>query len=128
MTLPCSPLVRVGGPFTFAQYLILLLLSLQADTLEINKPLAAERKTSMPTTSSRKSLETSDKLSPASQLAQLEREQKLRQEEQNKLLRSDIIGIDNSENEEGDNSKNDSSIRVRLFLYWHEICFLFKYI
>ena len=66
----------------------------------------------MPTTPSRRCLETSDKLSPASQLAQLEREQKLRQEEQNKLLKSDIVGKDNSESAEGDDSKNDSNIRV----------------
>ena len=66
----------------------------------------------MPTTPSTKCLESSEKLSPASQLAQLEREQKLRQEEQNKLLKFDMVGKDNSENSEGDDSKIDSNIRV----------------
>ena len=94
------------------------LIVIQAINLEVTKPLAAERKTSMPTTHTNYSSDskTQDKQSPVSQLAQLERDQKLRQEVHVNSPSCAITEIVNEEKSMGDNAKNENKIRVRFDL------------
>ena len=89
---------------------------IQAINLEVTKPLAAERKTSMPTTGTNYNSDskTHDKESPLSQLAQLEREQKLRQEAHIHSSNSTINEKDNEEKSNGDHAKDENKTRVRL--------------
>ena len=81
--------------------------------LEAKKPLAAERKTSMPTTNNSSDYKNQNEISPVSKLAQLERDQKLRQMEQSNSLSCDATGEDNEEKLIRDDANNKSKDRVR---------------
>ena len=69
----------------------------------------------MPTTHTNYSSDskTQDKQSPVSQLAQLERDQKLRQEVHINSPSCTITGKDNEEKSMGDDTKNENKTRVR---------------
>ena len=81
---------------------------------------------SMPTIPSKynSGVKSPEKHSPVTQLAQLEREQKLRQENQIKSSNSNTVNLVEEETSKDENVKIEGDIRVRLDCQKHKIFIL----